>query len=241
MKRISGYFIELLFMLLFLPAVSTAQDTVFVPLNIRTGLELSGPVGSFFNKDILSTEASLSIDLNEKRAAMIGGGYADYKYSQYNYDYNARGMFFKAGFDFNLMGPKKSQGKYFTGLGLHYGLSRYTTAVPVLRRENYWGAVETSLPERSAIAHFIEAVPSARAEIFRNLSIGWNINIRYLVKSGTGSDLGVLYLPGFGNAGKKVSTSFSYFITFNIPYKTKRVIILPRAPEEDEDGIIPPQ
>lgn len=250
MKRISAYFISIVAMTVFGSASLMAQDTVYVPLKIRTALELSGPIKSFFDNNILATEANVSLDISEKRAWMLGGGYVNYNFSQDNseskangiYDYKASGIFLKAGMDFNLLGPKKSQGKYFTGIGLHYGLSRFTSEVPSIKTENYWGPFETSVPSRSGIAHFVEATPSVRAELFRNVSIGWNINIRALISSGTGSDLRMLYLPGFGDAGKKVSTSLSYFITWNIPYRTKRVIILPPPPEEDEEvapGVTP--
>ncbi len=238
LKRISRYFISLP-LLLFCCASVSAQDTVYIPLKIRAGVELSGPVIHYFNKDILTTEGNLSVDLSEKRTAMIGGGYVNYSYSQYNYEYKANGIFVKAGIDFNFLGPKKAQGKYFTGIGIHYGLSSFSAEVPSFRTENYWGAVESSVPTRSGLAHYLEFTPSVRTEIFKNLSIGWNINVRALISSGTGSDLRMLYLPGFGDAGKRVSTSLSYFISWNIPYRTKRVIILPPAPEE-EDEIIQP-
>lgn len=237
MKRTSAYFINILLVLFSGWAAADAQDTVYVPLKIKVGAEVSGPVRYFTDKNILTTEATVSVDLNEKTTAMIGGGYVDYRYSQYNYNYTANGVFFRAGMDFNLMGPKKSQGKYYTGIGFHYGLSSFSSEVPSFTVDNYWGTLTISIPRRTGIAHFVEATPGVRAEIIRNLSIGWNINIRVLLSSGTGSDIRTLYLPGFGDAGKKVGTSLTYFISWNIPYKTKRVIILPPAPEEDEDEI----
>lgn len=235
MKRTSAYFFSIIILIFSGWAVAGAQDTVYVPLKIKVGMEVSGPVTYFFDKDILSTEATLAVDLNEKTTAMIGAGYVDYRYSQFNYNYTANGIFFRTGMDFNLMGAKKAQGKYYTGIGFHYGLSSFRSEVPSFSVDNYWGPFTTSIPKRSGVAHFVEATPGVRAEIIRNLSIGWNINIRVLLSSGTGSDLRTLYLPGFGDAGKRVGTSLSYFITWNIPYKTKRVIILPPAPEEDED------
>ena len=48
-------------------------------------------------------------------------------------------------------------------------------------------------------------------------------------------DLKPIYFPGFGNAEKRFSTGFSYFIVWNIPYKKIRVIIKKEEPEEEED------
>ncbi|HEX2969558.1 MAG TPA: DUF6048 family protein [Bacteroidales bacterium] len=240
MKIISIYFISLLFIISGRTYLA-AQDTVYIPLKVRIAAEVSGPIQYFFDKNILITEGNISVDIHEKKSLFAGAGYVDYNYSQEKYDYTVKGSFFKAGMDFNLMGPKKSQGKFFTGIGLHYGISSYRAEVPLFRTENQWGPVEASVPPTSGIAHFFEATPSVRAELFRNVSIGWNINIRVLLKNNTDSDLKMVYLPGFGDTSKKVRTGLGYFLTWNIPFRTKRVIILPPPPEEEEEMTTVPQ
>jgi hypothetical protein len=217
----------------------SGQDTINLPLKIRTGIEVSGPALYFSNKDILNAEGYVSADLNAGTSFLIGGGYLDYSYSQYNYDYRNNGFFFRTGFDFNLMKPKKAQGKYFTGIGIHYGLSSYTSEVVSFNTENYWGPVTSSVGSRSSLAHYAELTPGVRAEIFKNVSIGWSINIRMLISSGSGKDITPLYLPGFGNGAKRVSTGLSYYLTWNIPYKRIRVIQKPPAPEEPEEPVTP--
>jgi hypothetical protein len=232
MKRTSAYFISILLFAAFLPV--KGQDTVYVPLNIRVGGEVSGPVKYFTDKKILNAEGNIAVDLNEKTSFMVAAGITNYNYSQYNYDYKTTGKFLRTGFDFNLMGPEKSKGKYYTGIGLHYGISRSTLEVPSFTTTNYWGSVTSSIPKTSGYANFLEATPGVRTELFRYFNIGWTINIRWLFRKSMSSDLNPLYLPGFGNAGKNVSTGFSYYITFSIPYKTKRVIILPPPPEDTD-------
>lgn len=213
-----------------LPAA--AQDTIDMPLKIRIGAEVSGPAIYFYDRNILSAEGYGALDLNEKHSVMLGAGYANYRYSQYNYEYQANGIFMRTGIDFNLLTPQKTRGIYWAGIGLHYGLSRFTSEIPSYQNENYWGTVTSSIGKRVNWGHFIEAAPGVRAEIFRNVSIGWNVHARLLLSSGTGRDLRPLYLPGFGSGEKRLSTGISYFITFNIPYKRIRVIVLPPPPEE---------
>lgn len=239
MKRISAYFISLLAAFSLSNSHSFAQDTIDMPLKIRIGAEVSGPAAYFYDKNVLSTEGYLSVDLDEKRSVMFGAGTLNYKYSQYNYDYRAKGIFMRTGMDFNLLGPLKAQGKYWAGIGLHYGLSRFTSEIPSFQTENYWGTVSSSVGQRVSWGHFIEATPGVRAEIFRNVSIGWTMSARLLVYSGTGRDLRPLYFPGFGSGEKRLSTAMNYFITFNIPYKRIRVIVLPPPPEEPEEETVP--
>lgn len=236
MKRISAYIISF-FLLLIVVMPVAGQDTVDVPLNIRIGAELTGPVIYFIDKKVLNAEGNISFDLNEKTSLMIGGGSSNYSYSQYNYDYKAKGIFFKTGADFNLMGVEKARGKFYTGVGFHYGISISSLEVPSFTTENYWGSVTSNIPRTSGTAHFLEATPGVRTEVFKNFSMGWTINIRWLFHKSMNSDLNPLYLPGFGNAGKNLSSSISYYMTFNIPYKQKRVIVMPPPPEETEEEV----
>lgn len=207
-------------------------DSVEILLKIRTGIEVAGPVMYFFDKDNLNIEGHLSADLNEKTSLFLGGGYSDYKYSQYNYSFLSSGIFFKAGADFNLMKPEKSAGKYWAGIGIHYGLSTYKAEVPSFMHENYWGSASSSIGQKSYIGHFIEASPGFRAEIFKYFTIGWSVSLRKLVSAGTGKDLRPVYLPGYGAGAKSFSTGINYFLIINIPYRKIKVEIKPEPVEE---------
>ena len=61
-----------------------AQDTIPIPLKIKIGVEVSGPAIYYTNKNILSEEGFVSLDLDEKRSVILAAGYLNYKYSQYN-------------------------------------------------------------------------------------------------------------------------------------------------------------
>jgi hypothetical protein len=216
------------------PAI--AQDTITFPLKIKVGLEVSGPALYYSDKKILSTEAYISADLNEKVALVAGGGSLRYSYSQYNYEYQNKGIFARLGADFNLLKPDKSLGKYWAGVGLHYGINRFNTEVPAFRDSNYWGLTTSSVPQKTAWGHFLEVTPGVRAEVFRNITIGWTLSLRMMLYTGTGNNLRPLYSPGFGNGAKRVTSGVSYFIVWNIPYKKKQVIIKKEEPDESEDN-----
>jgi hypothetical protein len=235
MRRTCVYTISVLAFLLFLPLVSRGQDTVMIPLKINAGIELIGPVTYAIEKNTLSAGAYVSADLSEKWAAALNAGYLDYKYSQYNYDYLSRGFYFSAGADFNILKPKKTQGKYWGGLSLRYGLSNFRWEVPLIRETNVWGEARSSLPPVKNWGHFLQASPGMRAEVFRNFSMGWTIDVRMLLYTGKSEGIRPIYFPGFGNSDKRFSTGFSYYLVWNIPYKKLRIIIQKPEPEEEED------
>ena len=235
MRRTYVYSISLLMILFSFPRIVNSQDTLLIPLKIKLGVEVSGPVTYFSDKNILNEEAYISVDLNEKKSLFLSVGYLNFKYSQYNYEYLNKGSFIRAGIDFNLLEPDKSRGKYWAGIGLHYGLSLFSSQIPTFYKENYWGLETSSIPRRTYSGHFVEVSPGVRAEIFKNFSMGWSISLRLLLYTGTGKDLRPIYFPGFGNGAKSIATGLSYFIVWNIPYKKIRVIMKKAEPEEDEN------
>jgi hypothetical protein len=235
MWRIFAYCISLpLFFCCSLNLVQ-AQDTIPIPLKIKIGLEVSGPVSHRFNKNISNTEGYLSVDLNEKRSAFVSAGYSNFTYTQYNYTFYSKGSFVRAGMDFNLLKPNKSLGKYWLGIGLRYGLSRFSSEVPFLEKTNYWGTTTSSIDTKSYWGHFLEASPGVRAEILNHLSIGWSVSIRMLLYTSTGKNLRPVYFPGYGDGTKSVTSAMSYYIVWNIPYKKIKAIIKKEAPEEEDD------
>jgi hypothetical protein len=235
MRRIFAFFISLPFLAPGITATVSGQDTITVPLRIKAGIDIAGPLVYAVDPNIFSTEAFVSADLTEKKALYLSAGILDYKYSQYNYEYLNSGAFVKAGLDFNFLKPEKAVDRYWAGVGLRYGISRFSSEYPTFSQDNYWGTTVSSIPRTTSWAHFLEVSPGIRTQIFRNVSMGWNISLRLLLYSGTGKDLKPIYLPGFGNAGQLVNAGVNYYVIWSIPYKKIRVIIKKEVPEETDD------
>ena len=108
---------------------------------------------------------------------------------------------------------------------------------PSFNKENYWGSVTSSIPVATRMGHFLEVVPGVKTELFKNISIGWSVRLRLLISAGTGRDLRPVHMPGFGNAGKSATAGFSYFLVWQVPYKSKMVIIKKEEPEEVEEDL----
>ena len=143
MWRTFAYFSSILLIIIGRIFPAAGQDTISFPLKIKAGMEVSGPAIYFSQKKTLSTEGYIAMDLNEKISAVLGGGYLNYKHSQYNssdtliYRYLNNGFFLRTGVDFNLLAPEKSMGKYWAGLGLRYGLSVFNSEVPYFKKVNF--------------------------------------------------------------------------------------------------------
>jgi hypothetical protein len=241
MRRISVYIISTILVFSSLTVRVSAQDTIQFPMKFRLGFEALGSAKYFYEKDRVNLEGYFSTDLSEKFSVIFVAGHSDYSYARYRdtsflmYDYRTKGNYFRGGFDINLLKPKKSQGKYFVGIGFRYGISHFTYDIPTITHENYWGKSRVSVPSTDEWAHFVEFTPSVRAEVVKNLSIGWTVSLRKLIDPGTGRHLKPVYLPGYGNGSKSFSPSISYFVIWSIPFKNKRIIIQPEEEEEEDE------
>ena len=217
-----------------------AQDTIMFPLKFRAGLDLVGVSKYFYDKERANLEVFFSADRNEKLSAILIAGRSDYSYSRYRdesfkmYDFNSQGLYFKTGVDFNLLNPKKAAGKYSLGVGFRYGITNYSYSVPAINLEGYWGRYRTSVPNNKAWGHYLEATPAIRAEIFKNISLGWSVSVRKIISAGAGQNMKPVHLPGYGDGSKAFAFGLNYSIIWSMPYKEKRVIIHPREEEEFE-------
>ncbi|MCU0455576.1 MAG: DUF6048 family protein [Bacteroidales bacterium] len=239
MRKISVYIISLL-----LASTISAYgqeeaqpvpDSVDVDLRIRAGLEVAGPVIYFTDRNSMNLEGFAALDINEKISAYAGGGYSDFLYSQYNYEFTTKGPFFKAGADFNFLRPEMAEGKYWAGAGVRYGLSLFTFETTSFSHDNYWGRVSSALPAKTNWAHYLEVAGGFRAELFNNFSIGWLISVRKMIYTGADKAYRPVYYPGYGSSTGTLSFGISYYLSWSIPYKKIRVQIKPEPVEEEED------
>ncbi|MGD0343013.1 MAG: DUF6048 family protein, partial [Bacteroidales bacterium] len=221
------------------PKATEPPDTVVFPLAFRAGVDILGPVIYLTDKNNLTAEGYFSTDFDERRSLFIGGGYSNYKYSQYNYSCLTNGIFIKTGVDFNLLKPQTALGKYWAGIGLHYGISAFRFEIPELSQGNYWGTTTSSVPLQSHFGHFLEASPGFRARLFGNLTLGWSVSLRKMIYAGGGKDARPIYIPGYGLSAKTYSTGINYYIVWNFRYKTIKVLIQKEPPEEPDENTTP--
>jgi len=234
-KKTCIFFISLL---LLAGGRAVSQDTVTVPLHIRAGFDLSGPVVKLINNELISYGVLASADMNSALSLSAGLRYSSFHRQQHNYDFSSRGTSIVAGVDYNFIKSNTAQGKHYAGIGLRYGLSIYGEEASMIKYTNEWGAGETSLPLSHHAGHFLEITPGVRTELFPGVTIGWNLYMRLMISAGAGKDLKPVWMPGYGAATRGMTTGAEYYISISIPYKKIRVIIQPKTQESegDEEG-----
>lgn len=234
MRRISGYSFRITLYLCLVPLAVAGQDTIDFPLRLGVGAALYSPVSAMAGLYPRGIEINGFYDLNERFSIAVDGGFSSFRHENYNYLYENNGVYFRMGADYNLLNPLLAQGRYYAGISARYGISLFSHNVPSIEYQNYWGSYLTSGESSFHAAHFLEATPGLRAEIFSNFFIGWGVNLRMLVFSGTGKHMRAVDIPGFGNGSKPVSAGVNYYLSIRIPYRKKRVIYTKPVRESEE-------
>lgn len=221
MKRISVLF----FSILVIGSLSdiNAQDSLKVQKALIFGVDLVGPVSGFINNDKSNFEGYISYRLNFKYYITAEAGYSGYNYSQYNYDYKNNGFFIRMGTDINLLKPRKGIGDHFAGIGLKYGMSVFSQETPWFKYENYWGSRESSIQTKTTSGHFFQLSGGIKAEVLKNILMGWTVKANFLIYQGAGKGNRPLYIPGMGIADGSFRPSIAFHIAWMIPLSPERL------------------
>jgi len=223
-------------LLLLTGRVAVSQDTITVPLHFRAGFDISGPIFHLLNEDLSSYGFLASMDLNQAFSLEAGLRFTSFSSVEYNYNFSSRGTSVVIGAGYNFIKPKTARGKYYAGIGLRYGLSFYSQEASDIKYTNKWGEGVSDMPLSHHTGHFLEITPGVRAELFKGVTIGWNVYMRLLISAGAGEDLNPIWMPGYGDATAGMRTGAEYYVSFSIPYKKIKVIIKPKREEEDEES-----
>ena len=215
MKKICVLFSSII---IFSTLVSADEpDTIVVQKAFITGIELTGPVIGFINPDNVNYEAYISYRKSFKYYLVASIAYSNYHFEQYNYNYDNNGIAISLGTDINLLKPKMRTGNNFVGIGIRYGLSVFTQETPWLKYDNYWGSSEAQLDPKTATGHFIQLSGGVKAELFKNILIGWTVKVNLLMFHTAGKDNRPVYIPGMGSSDKTIGQGVAFHIAWMIP------------------------
>jgi len=234
-RRICISFISLF---LIAQGAAVSQDTVTVPLHVRAGFDLSGPIMKLVSNDLISYGVAASADVNASLAVTAGLRYSSFRSSEVIYDFRSRGLSLTAGTDYNFIKANVSKGKYYAGIGIRYGLSFYSEEAPAVNYTNDWGTGETFAPRARHTGHYLEITPGVRTSLLPGVTVGWNLYMRLLISAGAGKDLKPVWMPGYGPGTSGLSTGAEYYISFSIPYRKVKVYIKPKVRESEEEETV---
>jgi hypothetical protein len=197
---------------LFIASVGYAES----PLRgIHLSADAFGYIYPNFVKDkFYSTELSLAVNLKNRFFPVLeaGVGHTNMVSHLYDIGYSTRAPYYRIGMDYNMQYKNGRSNHIYLGARVGYTAFKYSVDAPALI-DPVWGDEApvqfSSVPSRAVWA---EAVGGVRAEILKNIYMGWSLRYKFLLNRSAAYG-GPWYIPGFGT-GKKTVLGATYTIGY---------------------------
>ncbi|WP_396157328.1 DUF6048 family protein [Flavobacterium sp.] len=240
MKPISRFYCSICLVLLSL--IGNAQEVSetkkdSIPLKkerygLRLGVDLFKLTRSFYETDYRGLELVGDFRLTRRHylAAEIGNENKTVDDDQLNF--TTEGTYIKVGFDYNSYENWLNM-ENIISIGLRYGVSSFSQTLNSYQIYNpnpYFGEqpiVIDGTKNDGLTAQWVEVVAGMKAEVFKNIFVGFSFRLNRLVSQKRPNNFDNLYIPGFnrtynGDFGVGFNYTVSYFIPlYKATVKTK--------------------
>tara|TARA_B000000532_G_scaffold239354_1_gene228786 strand:+ start:296 stop:976 length:681 start_codon:yes stop_codon:yes gene_type:complete len=202
--------------------VNLKNDTI-EKFGIRAGIDLNKIIRSASNSNY--TGLSINGDIRIKKSLYIFSEIGNEE-KKINSDYlnsTVKGTYLKVGANFKLNNDIKTENLFYSGLIL--GFSNFNQSIDNYTIYNtnstYWGEsyIDESLSLSNLNAVWFEIVFGLKTEIFNNLFLGFELQLKNVLKQKNSQGITNFYIPGFNRTydSSDFGAGFSYTISYLIP------------------------
>jgi len=222
------------FISLLLSFASFAQEEVVKDsskthkFGLRVGTDISKLVKSAVIEDYTAFEINADYKFSKKYSFAGEFGNEKRTIDETQVNFTTEGSYFKIGVDYNAYENWLDMENAIF-VGLRYGLSSYKNTLNshnILNTDSYWsesGLNTTPINYDNSTTHFVELIVGIKAEIFNNLYLGINVQLKNYVGNSAPDNFANLYIPGFGKTveDSKWGVGFGYTVSYFIPFYKK--------------------
>ncbi len=225
-KLMCRYFFSILFLLI--TTVAFAQrgsDTITYKdkYGLRIGIDLSKPIRSLVDDDYRGIELVGDYRVTENFYAAAELGNEKLTYDGDNISTFSTGSYIKLGADYNAYENwQDMQNMIF--VGARYGFSTFSQTLnsyTIYTPTNYYGDnfVEENTKTSGLNASWLELVAGIKVELFNNLFLSANVQLKRRISQKTPDGFDNLTIPGFGRTYDQsdFGAGYGYSISYMIP------------------------
>lgn len=237
-KHTITYIINLIFLLLCGVFVNAQNDTLIntvndsIKIKEKYGLRVGGDIGKLIRSfaDDAYKGFEVSADYRLKKKLYIAGeiGFEEKNNTNDYLNVTTSGSYLKAGVDFNMyQNWLDMDNMIYTGFRIgastfNQKLNSYT----IYTTDQYWSPQFTSseLKEFNGLtAIWAEIILGVKAELFNNLYLGLNVQLKISVSETQPDNFGVVYIPGFNKTydSSGIGVGYGYSLSYRIPLYKK--------------------
>ncbi|WP_345007590.1 DUF6048 family protein [Snuella lapsa] len=210
--------------------VSTVNDTLKVQL--KYGLRVGGDIGklvrSFVDDDYSGFEVSADYRLKPKLYLAGELGFEEKNTVTDYLDITSKGSYIKAGIDYNMyQNWLDMDNMIYTGFRLAASsFSHNLNSYNIYNTDQFW-APQYSVSEGRSFdgltAVWAELILGIKAELFNNLYLGLNVQLKMSVTETEPDNFENVYIPGFHKTydSSGIGVGYGYTISYRIPLYKK--------------------
>ena len=218
--------ITLLFVNITLGNVKTANDTL-EKFGVRAGLDLNKIIRSATEKDYSGFSLSGDIRLKESFYVFYEIGNEEKEINSNYINSSVKGTYVKFGVNFKLNNDIRTQNIVYSGLRVGY--SNFDQSINSYTIYNthsiYWGesTINTPINLSNLNALWIEFIFGMKTEILNNLFLGFELQLKKVIKQKNIQNITNFYIPGFNKTydSSGLGAGFSYTVSYLIPIVKK--------------------
>ena len=222
----SRFFTSVILTLTFNSFSASTNDTI-KKFGIRAGIDIQKIIKSATDNDYTGLSISGDIRLKESLYIFSELGNEEKIISSYYLNSTVKGGYLKCGVNFKLNNDIGTQNIVYSGFNL--GFSQFDQRVNSYTIYNtnsiYWG--ESIITEPINLtdlkAFWLELVFGLKTEILNNLFLGFELQLKNILKQNNKQGITNLYIPGFNRTydSSNLGAGFSYSISYLIPVVKK--------------------
>ena len=225
-------------MLFFCGSTHAQNDSIALPLNDsikiqeKYGLRLGADLGKIIRSSLDEAYSGFEIsgDFRLKKKLYIAGeiGIEEKKDITNYLDITTKGTYLKAGIDYNMYQNWLDMDNMIYS-GFRVGASSFSHTLNSFQTYNtsqYWQTqFSSNQPQefKDLTAIWVELILGVKAELFNNLFIGINVQLKGLVSQTEPNNFTNIYIPGFNKTfdSSKIGVGYGYTISYRIPLYKK--------------------
>lgn len=232
MKHTSKFIISFFLMLLPIFGLTQEKKKDSIPskterYGIRFGVDLIKLSRSIYDKNYQGLElvGDYRLTKNHYLAVELGN---ENKTTEDNYlNFNTKGTYFKAGFDFNSYENWLDM-QNIIYVGMRYGISSFSQTLnsyEVYTTSHYFDENTTYISGNKfdgLSAQWIEVVAGMKAEVIHNIYVGFSVRFNKLTVNNRPDNFDNLYIPGFNRTyNGSFGVGFNYTVSYFLPLYKK--------------------
>lgn len=237
-QRTSSYFISLFSFLLLGVSIHAQNDSIISTVNdslkikLKYGLRIGGDVGKLIRSftDDNYSGFEVNADYRIKKALYISGELGIEEKTTINdyLDVTTSGTYLKAGVDYNMYRNWLDMDNMIYS-GFRVGAAAFSqnlNSLTVYNTDQYWAPQYSSAESQKfndLTAVWVELIIGIKVEIFNNLYLSLNAQLKGLVTETVPTNFANIYIPGFNKTydSSKIGAGYSYSLSYLIPLYKK--------------------